>query len=289
MKLIVHLIPRQPGAEAVIAASVAGCTRHASGGFAMEIDHPALRAAIASGERLGGLGISAEWRLTEAELASLSHFSVVCRLTVPESDAAYKRNYDMCQASPQIASGAGASIRLARGFCLSKASLKPNSVAGIGEWTGAYLAGEDVLEAFRQAGLTGLASEPVLQTSSRAPFPNVRQLVTEAILPAAVPGALPDFPPGYCGLLCYEPRQLIDQPDFSHTAEPWASQRYGWPLWVVSARTRNLFLLQGMSGWAFRPVLVTDSALYERYLALSQELCALLRDAPQSKLEDREW
>jgi len=123
----------------------------------MEIDQPALRAAIASGERLGGLGVSAEWRLTEAELVSLSHFSVVCRLTVPESDAAYKRNYDMCQASPQIASGAGASIRLARGFCLSKASLKPNSVAGIGEWTGAYLAGEDVLEAFRQAGLTGLA------------------------------------------------------------------------------------------------------------------------------------
>ncbi len=272
MQLIAHLVPRQPGAHT-----------------ALVVGSPALRDALQRGDALGGFGVSAELVLSAAEAASLSHFCVICRKTVPESDAAYARNHAMWAATPETDAGAGSPIRLARGFHLSAAKIAPDTVAGIGEWTQAYLAGTPVWQAFEAAGLTDLEPAPVLQPRTGQPLPGVAQLFTGHWLPPAQSDLStgPSFTKW--GALSYHAAQLEGQPDFLHTAEPWASTRHGWPLWVVSAAVRALFVKGCLRGWAFQPVLAVESPLYAVYQSLWEVLRELVDATQHSALEAREW
>lgn len=290
MKLIVHLCPRRRDAQAAFAASALAA--HGAGDsadLALEVSHPALRTLMQQGDSLGGLGVSSEWVLSDAEAAAVSHFSVVCRQTVPESDAAYKRNHDRWAATPETQAGAGSAIRLVHPFHLSHVKLKPKTVAGIGEWTESYLAGAEVWQAIRDAELTGVVPAPVLQVRTGAPFAEVHQLVTEAILPPLMPEDSAGATPGNGGLLSYRAAQLADHPDFMLTAEPWAHDRFGWPLWVVSARVRSMFRERGLRGWSFRPVLTVDSALHADCVALWESLQVLLHVSQHCQLESRTW
>lgn len=260
-----------------------------SRGFSLLEEASSLGSVMSAGEALGGFGVSTEWRLTESEMADLSHFSVLCRLTVPESDASYKRNYDMWLSSPLIQSEGCEPIRLARGFHMTSIKLRGNSIAGIGEWTEEYVCGADVLDIFREEKLTGFSPEPVFQTRSGAPLPNVSQLYSEVKLSPVASQGLVKTMQEFGGLLCYEIMQLTGQQDFARTAEPWRSPRHGWPLWVISSRVRNLILARGIRGWAFRPVLSTNSAIYDSYLSQAEVLISLIRSAPSSRPESRDW
>jgi len=121
----------------------------------VDVSDPRMQGLMQLGESFGGFGVSTEWILSEAESASISHFSVVCRQTVPESHAAYKRNHDLWAASFKTQSGGESPVCLVRGFHLTHAKLKPMTIAGIGEWTEAYLAGPEVWQTFRESELTG--------------------------------------------------------------------------------------------------------------------------------------
>jgi len=260
-----------------------------TGDLAMGVDDPRIQRLMQLIESFGGFGVSTEWIVSEAEAASISHFSVVCRQTVPESDAAYKRNHDLWAASFNTLSGHEAPVRVLRGFHLSQAKLKPMTIAGIGEWTEAYLAGPDVWQAFREAGLTGVVPEKVFQVRSGKPFPDVYQLFTEASLPPVELDVATRSTSETSGLLCYRSEMLAGFPDFMHTAEPWANARFGWPLWVVSARVRALFLKGKLRGWAFQPVLIAGSTLHRDYITLCGKLHALMSSTQHGRLEARTW
>ncbi len=284
MKLIVHLQARLPATQALLAeAACDSAGLLGAHGLALDISHPALPRLVQLGDARGGMVISAHWQLSDAEWTTLGHFVVVCRRTVAESDAAYRRNHDAwLNTSPQDAGGAQP-IRLLRGLRLSKVVLRPREVAGIGEWTASYLAGPGFWQAAREAGLSGLFAEPILQTRSGDPLDGVQQLCTDVIMPPVTDDA------SVYGLLCYPPEELGGRADFMHSAEPWANQRFGWPEWIVSARVRKLFLAEGLQGWDFRPVLYIDSALHANYRTLCVQLQALMDAAANSSLQLRDW
>lgn len=290
MNLVVHLIPKRPLGEPAAVASVFGA-QVGSGlsDLAKDIDDPDLGRLLQSGDSLGGLGVSLEWKLSDAETSEISHFSVACRQTVPESDAAYKRNHAMWSASPIVSTAACTSIRLPRDFHLSRVKLKPGTVAGIGEWTESYVAGADFWQCVQDFDLKGLIPTPVLKVGTRAAFPDIHQLFAETILPPAVATRSGVPAPDRGGLLRYSAGQLTSLPDFMQTAEPWANDRFGWPLWVVSARARHALGERRISGWSFLPVLVSDSAPHANYLDLCQKLQALLCSYQTCTLEPRVW
>ncbi len=285
MKLFVHLQARQQATQALLAEAASGQAAVGPGphGLVLEIAHPEVPRLVQLGDASGGLDISAQWQLSDAEWASLGHFVVVCRKTVPESDAAYRRNHAAWLNTPPLDAVGTQPIRLLRGLHLSKVTLRPQEVAGIGEWTASYLAGPGFWQAVREAGLSGLFAEPVLQTRSGRPLEGAQQLCTDVILPPVADDA------SVCGLLCYQPDQLGGRADFMHSAEPWANPRFGWPEWVVSARVRALFHPRGLQGWDFRPVLQTGSALHADYLTLCAQLRALVNEAANSRLQMRDW
>lgn len=272
MRLIAHLIPRRPGAETVLAA-----------------DSPALPAALQAGDAQGGFGVSAELVLDADETAMLSHFAPICRKTLPESDAAYARNHALSLAALATNALAPSPVRLPRGFHLSAAKIAPDTVAGLGEWAQAYVAGPAVWQAFAAAGLTGLEPAPVLQPRTGQPLPGVAQLFTGHALPPAQHNAStgPSFT--QWGVLSYRAADLAGRPDFMHTAEPWASARHGWPLWVVSAAVRALFVDHRLRGWAFQPVLSVEAPLYAAYLRLWERLRQQVGATQHSQFETREW
>ena len=272
MQLIAHLIPRRLGAETVLAA-----------------DSPALPATLQAGDAQGGFGVSAELVLDADETATLSHFAVICRKTVPESDAAYARNHALSLAMLTNDALAQNPARLARGFHLSAAKIAPNTVAGLGVWTQAYVAGPAVWQAVEAAGLTGLEPVPVLQPRTGQPLPGVAQLFTRHALPPAQHDASTGPAFTKWGVLSYRAADLAGHPDFMHTAEPWASARHGWPLWVVSAAVRALFADRRLRGWAFQPVLAVESPLYAAYLPLWESLRQQVDATQHSQLEARDW
>lgn len=290
MRLVLHLDPNRPDVSQVtVASALPG--RHATSKSALtvEIGDSRLHGLVQSGESSGGFGISAEWILSEAECASVSHYSVVCRQTVPESDAAYRRNHDLWAASRMTPAGGATSVRLMRGVYLSQLRLKPKTIAGIGEWMEAYLAGAEVWQVFGEAELTGVVPEKVFQVRSGTPFPDAHQLFTETKLPPMEFDLATSVALGASGLLCYHSEELAGLPDFMHTAEPWANARFGWPLWVVSARVRDLFRKDKVRGWAFHPVLMRGSTLHRDYLALCGQLLALMGSTQHSRLVARTW
>jgi hypothetical protein len=290
MRLVLHLQPIKSDATHAIAASVMPehVARRTSD-LAVDVSDPRMQGLMQLGESFGGFGVSTEWILSEAESASISHFSVVCRQTVPESHAAYKRNHDLWAASFKTQSGGESPVCLVRGFHLTHAKLKPMTIAGIGEWTEAYLAGPEVWQTFRESELTGVVPENVLQVRSGKPFPDVHQLFTEVSLPPVEFDAAASTTAEISGLLCYRSEKLAGLPDFMHTAEPWANARFGWPLWVVSARVRELFRGGRLRGWAFHPVLIAGSVLHWDYIALCGKLHELMSSTQHSRLEARTW
>jgi hypothetical protein len=46
------------------------------------------------------------------------------------------------------------------------------------------------------------------------------------------------------------------------------------PVWVISARVREVFTRNKLRGWAFRPVLEQGTPLHDAYLAKWQNLMA---------------
>jgi hypothetical protein len=89
------------------------------------------------------------------------------------------------------------------------------------------------------------------------------------------------------GCLAYEPGDLEGRPDFNRTGEPW--RWWGLPSWVVSSRVEHSFKQFGLRGWAFRPVFLAGSKVYEEYLGAWHELRRLVSKAGKSSFEGGRW
>ncbi len=253
---------------------------------------------LQEGDSAGGFWVSAEAVFTKTELRSITHLETVCRKFIPESEKDYEHNANLYKKTKLISAGGEAPISLPYGFALTRIRLKPNMVGAIGEWTEEYVIGSAVVKVFEQAKFTGWSVKPVLNLKTQSPHPDFVQIFSDAILSAVmidcsverIKSAYPEENGHlrHLGCLSYPTIALENIPDFARTAEPWGGW-HGQSSWVVSSRVAKAFTEHKLRGWAFRPVMVTESDLYRQYLEEWQVLCEAVARSTRSTFDGGRW
>lgn len=236
--------------------------------------------------------------LTQKERNEVSHYEVVCRKYVKESDADHDANEAARDQASLMSMENVASIRLPRGFTLSRNNLKPNMVGAIGDWTEEYVVGSGVAHAFENSGFSGFSLLPIFRANNRSPHEGFAQLFCNTILKAATidcsveritsPHLEEHGHLRHLGCLSYAQSDLVDTPDFCRRAESWAGW-HGWPSWVVRAKVCQAFTAHKLRGWAFRPVLIRNSNLYAYYLGQWERLRRLVAQCTKSIFDGGRW
>jgi hypothetical protein len=265
--------------------------------YGVRVGSAALERIFEATDAADGVNVSAGAVLSKLELQSLPFRELACRSTARESDRDSERNHAACTAAPLQDFGAEEPIRLFQGISLSRVKVKPNGVAGVGEWTDEYVLGTGVQQVFAAAGLSGYNLVPVMNPKTGSAWPEIAQIYSSSVLPRSMRdvsiqriesrfetenGKLRQL-----GCLAYEPSDLEGRPDFNRTGEPW--RWWGLPSWVVSSRVEHVFTQFRLRGWAFRPVFVAGSKLYEEYLGAWHELRRLVTKAGKSSFEGGRW
>jgi hypothetical protein len=162
-------------------------------------------------------------------------------------------------------------ITLIDRVALSKIALAPNAVGCATDWMSEFVVPRGVMDVFAREGLTGAEGHPVIDAKTRQPHADFFLLYAASIMPdaqrdlttidqrATDTGGWREL-----GCLTYALTGREELFDFNRTAEDWSNNHL--PLWVVSARVREVFQANRLKGWAFRPVLETGTPLHNTYL-----------------------
>jgi hypothetical protein len=292
MELKIHLLPLGEDSLELIGSLTPESQREIiSARWSVALDDPILEEILYAGEATAGFWISAEARLSASELQELSHFEIACRKIINASDKDYEANEAACEQAPLLDKGGFSPIRLPSGFTLTRIPLKPNMVSAIGDQAGEYLVGTAVADVFTSHKFSGFSMCPIHNPRSGASHEEYFQLFCDSVLkPAEMDCSIEcihsEYPEEdgelrHLGCLSYRESSLAEATDFSRTAEPWESWM-GCPSWVVSSRVVNSFRESKLRGWAFRPVFVKESELYESYLSQWIQLDELVTQLSRS-------
>jgi hypothetical protein len=299
MKLYARLFPLCDNSQQILDVLLKnGVPRVVSARWPVAVDSPILAEILQAGESTKGFWVSGEAVFSQTELTEVSHYEAVCRKFVKESPADYEANAAACARAPLFDAGGDSPIRLASGFSLSRIPLKPNMVGAIGDWTQEYVVGSRTTGVFNSSALTGFCLRPISNPNRSSPYKDFFQLFSDFVLHPTVIDCsierITSSSPGengqlrHLGCLSYAESDLADTPDFSRTAEPWGGW-HGWPLWVVRARVKQAFAAHKLRGWAFGPVLVSGTTLYDDYLKQWEQLSGLIRHCNRSKFDGGRW
>ena len=295
MKLKAYLYPLGDDSLELLAALIPEKAREiVSARWSVALDDPVLPKMLSTADSTGGFWVSAEAVFSAAELREISHFEIICRKFISESNKDYESNMAACLRAPLTDRGGESPIRLATGYSLARFSLKPNMVGAIGDWTGEYVIGSAVADAFESKKFSGATFLPVYNPKTDAPYADFFQIFSDSVLEPAemdcsVERIQSDEPEEngklrHLGCLSYREEILVEKPDFLRTAEPWGGW-WGTPSWVVSSRVECAFRERKLRGWAFRPVLVADSRLHASYLSQWTSLNELVSQCSSSTFD----
>lgn len=299
MKLRAWLYPLDEGSAEIVTglAPLAGA-KMVNGRYPLGLDDPALPVVLDEAESTKGFWVSVEAVFSPTELSTCTHFELVCRKLIPETRQDFEWNNAAKDQARLFNAGGESPIRLLRDVALTHIRLKPNMVGGIGDWTQEYAIGAGVATAFQKANLSGLSLLPVRNPKTGTPHEGFSQIFSESILkPATIDCSVERinsaFPEEngqlrHLGCLSYAQADLGGSSDFSRTAEPWGGW-HGWPLWVVRAKVREIFTKHKLRGWAFGPILTTNTDLYADYLRQWERLCRLVGQCTRSKFSGGRW
>lgn len=283
MELRASLWPLGPGSERVLASLLPPeALVFQNGRCSVNVEDPVFARILKAGDAGAGFWVHAEPVFSTPELKGVTHFELVNRSAVEETDKDYEANEALRERTAIIdAGGEGGPVRLVSGFSLRKIRLKPNTVGSIGGARAEFLIGSAVAQVFEKAGFTGFSLRPITNSRTGLAYEEYSQIFSEVLMaPAIIDCSVQrvrtrdkefDGRLRHLGCLAYHASALTQRPDFNRTAEPWAGWD-GWPSWVVSARVMKLFKSSKLRGWQFRPVLTSDSDVYSQYLALWRKL-----------------
>jgi hypothetical protein len=269
-----------------------------SGRCPVALEDPNLRRILDAGDSSDGFWVAGEAIFSATELREVSHFELVCRSVVQETESDYKANAIVCERIALVDAGGHAPIRLVTGFTLSRIRLKPNVVGSIGDWTGEFVIPSGVAKVFEAAGLRGFSLEPIANPKTGLAHEGYFQIYSKSVVAAATIDCSVEriqscFPEEnghlrHLGCLSYPAAALAHRPDFNRTAEPWGGW-HGWPSWVVSSRVVSAFKGSKCRGWHFRPVLITDTELYSQYIGQWEQLCDAVARTRKSQFDGGRW
>jgi hypothetical protein len=207
-------------------------------------------------------------RFDDQELAESPLLQPQSRKVVRETDRDYRLNNGRIKAMAPSLAGPDFETRLLDEIALAKLNLKPGTIASVGEWTLEYVTTSAVVDAFLEAGLSGLEPRPIVNPRAKAPHEGYRQMYSKSLMPAMLrAGSVrriqaekgPEVTFRQLGPLFYAPGISDRVRDFNRTAEPFTW--FGGPDWVVTRRVREVYVENEMKGWEFLPVLEEGSPL----------------------------
>lgn len=299
MKLRAWLYPLdERSAEIVTRLAPLAAAEMVNGRYPLALGDPALPVVLDEAESVKGFWVSVQPVFSSAELRTVTHFELVCRKLISETRKDFEWNNAAKDTAPLFNAGGESPIRLARDLVLTHLRLKPNMAGGIGDWTQEYVVGPGVARAFQKAKFSGLSLLPVQNPKTATPHDGFFQIFSESILnPATIDCSVERINSAFLeengqlrhlGCLSYAAADLVGTSDFSRTAEPWGGW-HGWPLWVVRAKVREIFTKHKLRGWAFGPVLTTNTDLYADYLRQWERLSRLVAQCTKSQFSGGRW
>lgn len=236
-----------------------------------------------------GCWINPVMEFSRLELEQVRYFQLECRKSVKETARDKKLNGELIKAASFTCTGGRFRIKVLDSLSLSKASLKSNEVACIGDWMPEFIAAEQVGRIFLREGFTGLWLKPVSNTETGFGHEEIVHLYSDKIMPMAVidlstPSVEVENVEGgfrQLGCLTYDLQVRDEVADFNRTAENWSSNYM--PAWIVSSRVKECFERERFRGWAFRPVLERKTDLYSVYLARWDQLIKRIAVNPRNR------
>ena len=211
---------------------------------------------------------------TKREINESQYLEVQPGKTVGETEADNKANAKHLEHLPWVDTGGRlGGVKLPCRITLSNLSRawKPNNVAGVDQWTEEYVAGPEVVAAWRDSKFTGVSARPVIHRRSQKPLDGAELVYCDRFMPPLAEDptlvTVNENPPSIraLGSLVYDGKLLeAGLADFNRTAEPFRA--YGMGILVVSQAVRDKFIEKKFKGLRFVPVLVRDSGLHQAYL-----------------------
>jgi hypothetical protein len=227
---------------------------------------------------------------TQSEVEAAPFLRILCRKVAQDSERDFERSRAALDLQPWVGSDPNLRFRVPQRVYLSRLKLRPNEIAGVGEWSAEYVASGGVVSALVDRGLSGLRGLPVLHSKSDQPIEGYLQLHCESYLPERLidiaspgtgsarrldPSAQPTAQGWDCwGCLCYSGSSLDAGEDFNRTGEQMVS--FEFPEWVVRRRVREAYTALALRGWSFEPVLQEGTELFAHHDELWRSLYRVL-------------
>jgi len=118
VQLTARLFPLGPSDEVLTTFLAPEALVFTSARCALAVEDPLFRRILEAGDTSDGFWVGGEATFTAGELREISHFELVCRSVVRETEKDYKANAAACERAALIDAGAHSPIRLVAGFTL---------------------------------------------------------------------------------------------------------------------------------------------------------------------------
>jgi hypothetical protein len=244
---------------------------------------------------------------SKQEISAARFLRLRCRKVVSDSTTDFERTRQEIDGLPWVGEDPDRRFRVPNRLFLSRLDLRPNQIAGVGEWSAEYVAAAGIGAGLLEDGLSGLAAMPVYHTKSGRPLDRYVQLYSESILPPRIidtaslaigstrlPSrstlSLTSEEKGYhaWGCLCYSAEALARAKDFNRTGERMVS--FEFPEWIVTQRVRGRYDARHLRGWAFEPILEEGTEAFHVHEQLWKSFYAVLEECSVHTIHlERPW
>lgn len=233
------------------------------------------------------------YEFSDVELMRASWLELQPTKLLAESASDSRHNEGCLRAAAWVRTGPSRAHRVARGLALARVKLRPGEIGAPGELIAEWIVPLSVGRLFEAEGLRGYTLGSVAAGARQPSHAEWAQLDTAHVTPpamassgwcdlgllasgadaaAGLPGAgAPPDAHSFRALasLAYSSFGVFPATDFARSAE--AFDAWGQPLWIVSARARDLFQRRKLRGWRFRPLVEHGDQLHREQERLWQE------------------
>jgi len=227
---------------------------------------------------------------TAAELAAAKFLQVDCRgkiLNETSKDTDQNRHI-LKSAAFQHTPGRSLTIKLVDRIALTKITIAPNAIGCATDWMPEFVVPRAIADAFREEGLTGFETKPVVNGKADQQHADFFLLYSSSIMPDAERNVTTidrrEQREGWraLGVLTYDFSNGAEPCDFNRTAEDFGANHL--PLWIVSQRVREVVTRRKFKGWAYRPVLEKGTPLHSEYTRMWSEAIERISVSPNNRL-----
>ena len=292
MKISFSILLKPDASDAVARDPVlgGGVLDLASVRLELDCNDPKFERLLEVTRHTGGGFFTPYMTFTAAELAAAKFLQVDCRgkiLNETSKDTDQNRHI-LKSAAFHHAPGRSLTIKLVDRIAITKIAVAPNAIGCATDWMPEFVVPRAIADAFRDEGLTGFETRPVVNGKTDQPHADFFLLYSSSIMPDAERNVTTidrrAEREGWraFGVLTYDFSNGAEPCDFNRTAEDFGANHF--PLWIVSRRVREVVTRRKIKGWAFRPVLEKGTAVHAEYLRMWTEAIDRILVNPHNRL-----